>query len=39
MLAKNVGLAAPITAVKIVDAILFILLLVWFIASVLGIAR
>lgn len=39
LLGKSLSLAAPITAPKVIDILLFILLLVWFVVTVLGIVR
>ena len=39
LLGKQLSLGPPITAAKVVDALLFALLLVWFVVAVLGIAR
>lgn len=39
LLGLNVNLSAPITGAKIVTAILFILVLIWFIVSAIGLAH
>jgi hypothetical protein len=36
LLAKGLSLAPPITVAKVVDALLFVLLLVWFVVRVVG---